>query len=154
SPDARFQSVKEMQALLVEEMQAAGSSSVAILLDSGELRRLTVSTEPAGPDGADMGAVGACALATRDEVDAYERKRRRTRHGAAITITSLVAAAVVGVGVAVPRARFTGAEIEPNDTAAQATAIQLGHPVRGHLGKRIDEAHGDRDFYAFDLPPG
>ena len=26
--------------------------------------------------------------------------------------------------------------------------------MTGQLGKRIDESHGDRDFYAFDLPAG
>jgi eukaryotic-like serine/threonine-protein kinase len=146
SPDARFQTVKELQVLLAGELDAAGSSSVAMLLDSGELRRLTLSSEPAYTD------VGACALATRDEVDAYERKLRRSRHGSVIAGAALFAAAALGASVVVPRAGFTGAEIEPNDTAADATVIPLGRPVSGHLGKRIDESHGDRDFYAFDLP--
>jgi serine/threonine-protein kinase len=141
-PRGRFQTIEDLQRLLVEEIRAGGSPSVDGLLDSGELRRLSRAVPPEGSD----------AMATRDEVDAYERTLRRKRYGALVAAAVALASAV-GAGVLVPRdARFGGVEIEPNDTAAEATAIPLGQAARGQIGKRIDASHGDRDFYAFDLP--
>jgi hypothetical protein len=91
-------------------------------------------------------------LATRDEVDAYERKLRRKRYGA-VGAAALVTGALVGGALWMfeHRSKSTGLELEPNDTAAQATPLALGETVRGHLGERIDAEHGDRDFYAFDV---
>ena len=147
-PADRFQRVEDLQALLVEELRTAGSSSVESLLDPRRLRRIVR---------ADQRNSDAGPLATRDEVDAYERGLRRTRYGLAGAAGALaLAAAGAGASVFFAReardARSAGVEIEPNDTPAEASAIALGRPVSGHLGKRIDEAHGDRDFYAFELP--
>jgi hypothetical protein len=116
------------------------------LLDPDRLRRI------ARLDGDHLG--GPAALATRDEVDAYERELRRKRFGAAGMAAGLaLAVAGVGAAVLVPReARPSEVEIEPNDTAAEATPLTLGRPVHGTLGRRLDATHGDRDFYAFDLP--
>jgi eukaryotic-like serine/threonine-protein kinase len=136
-PAERFQRVEDLQSLLVQEILAAGSSSVESLLDTDRVRRL---------------AAPRAASATSDEVDAYERKLRRKRHGA-VGLAALVAGAAVATGILLPReARFRGAELEPNDTAAEATALPLGQVMRGQLGKRVDERHGDRDFYSIDLP--
>ena len=123
NPADRFQRIEELQALLVDELRAAGASSVETLLDSGRLRRLARADRPER-----RRARGA--LATRDEVDAYERHLRRTRYGA------------VGAAGGRPRRRRAsgrgaarrpatrdarrGVEIEPNDTAGRGDA----HPVR------------------------
>jgi serine/threonine-protein kinase len=140
-PADRFQRIEELQALLVEEFRAAGSISVESLLDRAEMQRIAPTSTP---------------LATRDEVDAYERKLRRMRYGFAATMAAVaLAAAGAGASLLVPRApRFTGVEIEPNDTAAEATPLPLGQAMTGQLGRRLDLTHGDRDFYAFDLPAG
>ena len=139
-PADRFPRIEELQAVLVEALRAAGSSSVESLLDPGALA-------------ADV-ATHREALATRDEVDAYERKLRRTRWGAAFTATALLAgAAGAALALVLPRApRVSGSEIEPNNTGAEATPLSVGRPMIGQLGKRIDPTHGDRDFYGFDLP--
>jgi serine/threonine-protein kinase len=148
----RFQRVEELQAVLVDEMRALGTSSVEDLLDSGQLRRLTRVSS--GSD--TTSAVQAAAeIATRDEVEAYERKLRRQRYGA-LGFAALVALGALGGAVKLvmleTRVVFTGVEIEPNDSAKDATKVPLGTPVSGMLGKRLDPSHGDRDFYAFDIP--
>ncbi len=148
----RFQRVEELQAELVAEMRALGTSSVEDLLDSGQLRRLTRVSS--GSDSSS--AVRAAAeVATRDEVEAYERKLRRQRYGA-LGFAALVALGALGGAVKLvmleTQVVFNGVEIEPNDSAKDATKVPLGAPVNGLLGKRLDPSHGDRDFYAFDLP--
>jgi serine/threonine-protein kinase len=146
-PDDRFQSIDELLALLVEELRAAGATSLETYIDPSRLRRLVRAerVSDAGP------------LATRDEVDAYERRLRRRRYGALVAVGALALAGVgAGASVVCAReardARVTGLEAEPNDTPAEANPITLGQPVTGRLGKRIDATRGDRDFYAFELP--
>jgi serine/threonine-protein kinase len=137
-PIDRFQRASDLQAELVEELRAAGSNSVESLLDPGRMRRL-----------AGLGA----APATRDDVDAYERKLRRKRYGAMVTGVALLSVgAALGASALWPRpARYSGVEIEPNNSAAEATPLQLGSAMTGQIGRRIDATHGDRDFYSFDL---
>ncbi len=131
-------------------MRAIGTGSVEELLDSGQVRRLARSALAA----ADEAAV-AVEIATRDEVERYERKLRRVRWGGLGALGTVLAAAAVG-GVNLyyhERAELRrGHEIEPNDTAAEATPLPFGTTITGHLGKRIDATHGDRDFYAVDVP--
>src|SRR5262249_37745468 len=81
SPADRFQKVEDVQAALVEEVRALGTSSVDTLLDSGQLRKLAkvaAETVAEGPD-------AAAEIATRDEVERYERKLRRQRYGALVS---------------------------------------------------------------------
>jgi serine/threonine-protein kinase len=147
-PQDRFQRIEDLQKAVADEIRAAGSSSVDSLFDTGHLRRLALTAEPSQ-------ARVTVALATRDEVDAYERKLRRTRYGAAGVAVALLAAVGAVGSLAVHReAGFSGVEVEPNDSAAEATPIPLGQAVRGQLGRRMDALHGDRDFYRFDLPAG
>jgi serine/threonine-protein kinase len=151
SPADRFQKIEELQAALVEEVRASGTSSVETLLDSGQLRRLAKVAAEAAAEG----PAAAAEIATRDEVERYERKLRRQRYGALVSLGIVVAAAaLVGVKVAsLERGeRFKEVELEPNNTAPEANPILLGKPIVGHLGKRIDPAHGDRDFYTIDVP--
>jgi serine/threonine-protein kinase len=147
-PGERFQRVEDLQRQLIEESRAAGSSSVEDLLDSVHLRRLSRSAELAS-----SAAMPAVALATRDEVDSYERELRRARYGVASMAAILVSAAALSTGLVMRHdTQSRGTELEPNDTAAEATTLTLGRAMQGQLGKRIDATHGDRDFYAFDLP--
>jgi len=147
-PGDRFRRIDDLQRAVIEEIRAAGSSSVESLLDSTRLRRLVHSAEVAASD-----ARQSIAPATRDEVDAYERRLRRQRTSAALMVSGFVVAAGAALSFFVQRGdEFGGAEIEPNNTAAEATPIPLGQTVTGRLGPRIDASHGDRDFYAFDVP--
>ncbi len=147
----RFQKVEELQAALVEEVRAAGTSSVDNLLDTGELRKLTKAQVAA--EGTTT--VAPAVLATRDEVEAYERKLRRQKWGA-LASAGLVVAIAAGVGIKLAtlqtKQEFTGVETEPNNTAAEANAVPYGKTVSGMLGQRIDPTHGDRDFYSLVVP--
>jgi serine/threonine-protein kinase len=149
-PEDRYQKIEDLQAAIVEEVRASGTSSVEALLDSGQVRRLThvaSSTEAAKAE-----------IATRDEVERYERKLRRQRWGLygllAVLLTGAAGATVAGVEIYRHQReeRTRGREIEPNNTAAEATRLPFGTTIAGYLGKRLDPAHGDRDFYAVDVP--
>lgn len=150
NPADRYQRVDDLQAALVDEVRAAGTSSVEDLLDSGQLRRLTrVSSTDV------QGAVAKVEIATRDEVEHYERKLRRQRWGALASIGVFLAGLGAG-GVKLffhERAELTrGREIEPNDSAREATRMPFGSSIEGYLGKRREVGKGDRDFYAVDVP--
>ncbi len=150
NPADRYQKIEDLQSALVDEVRAVGASSVEDLLDSGQVRRLARASLAA----ADQAAV-AVEIATRDEVERYERKLRRLRWGSLGALGVIAAAAAAG-GLQLyyhERAALQrGHEIEPNDTAAEATRFPFGTTITGYLGKRVDATHGDRDFYAVDVP--
>ncbi len=144
-PIERFQSAEELGAAVAREVEAAGSSSVHRFLDPARVQSLA--------DRALRTSLpGAPALATRDDVDAYERGLRRRRFGLIGVGLALSVVAAAGVAfAALSPPRFDGMEVEPNDTPAQATPLPLGRVVSGRLGARIDAATSDRDFYSFDV---
>jgi serine/threonine-protein kinase len=151
NPDERFARIEELQAAVVEELRELGSSSVDALLDSRALRSLVGASR----DGRTKDATAeSAAIATRDEVEAYERKLRRTRYGAIGVVGALVLAAGAA-SASILRERpteFDGQEAEPNNSSAAATPIPFGRAVSGLLGKRIDASTSDRDFYTVDVP--
>jgi serine/threonine-protein kinase len=149
-PAARWESAEALKDAIAEELREQGTSSVEEVLDASLLRRLErvalAEAAPAGPGE---------AIASRDEVEAYERKLRSRRHLAvALFVVVLVATSVAAVVRFAPgrRARFLGVEVEPNDTASNASPLPLGRAASGLIGKRIDAEHSDRDFYVFEIP--
>jgi serine/threonine-protein kinase len=149
-PARRWESAEALRDAIAEELRELGTSSVEDLLDANALRRLTreafAETVPAGPGE---------AIASRDEVAAYERKLRSRRHIAVtLAVLVLVATGAAGLLYMAPgrAARFAGVEVEPNDTASNASPLPLGAKASGLIGKRIDAQHSDRDFYAFEIP--
>jgi eukaryotic-like serine/threonine-protein kinase len=141
-PARRFQSVQEMQFALIAELQSEGStSSVEILLDSGQMHALTRADDQA---------------ATRDEVERYERKLRRRGLVAWVSFAALCVVGALGIWLVLKRTgtstEFDGHEHEPNDGAAQATPVPLGETVRGQIGQRMDAQRSDRDFYRIVVP--
>jgi eukaryotic-like serine/threonine-protein kinase len=157
SPADRFQSIHELRETLLAELGALPLSSQ---------ERISIETAEATPSEEAMRrrkkAERAAAaelvksqIATRAELEAYERKLRRTRYGAWVLLALIVAAGLGGAATYLLDARargLAGHEKEPNDSGAEANRLQLGTPVSGHLGKRIDRGTADRDFYGFDLP--
>ena len=141
-PRERYPRIEDLQSALVDELRAAGTTSVDALLDPSRMRAIEIA------DAEDR--------ATRFDVDAYERDLRRTRYGAWLAVLALAsgAAATTIDLLATKGARSDGVEIEPNNTAMEATPIALGREARGQLGKRLDATHGDRDFYSFVIPEG
>jgi serine/threonine-protein kinase len=149
SPEARYNSVEELQSALIEETSALGSSSVETLLDSAAVRGMARAASEAS-----AGASGdPSTIATRDEVEAYERKLRRKRYGTWVMAAILVAApAAAGVKLATSGTEeFAGVEREPNNTAGEAMLVPPGRTASAFLGKRLDAARSDRDFYAIDV---
>jgi hypothetical protein len=147
NPADRFQRVEDLQAAIVDQMRELGRDSVETLLDSGAVRQLeNVPVQASDP--------GRAEIATRDEVERYERKLRRQRY----SVYAVLAVMLLGAGGAAAKLStwrtpaFTGAEVEPNDLAGEATPVPFGRTVRGQLGRRLDAAHGDRDFFAVDVP--
>jgi len=140
-PALRTQSVQALQQALIHELARGGSSSLERLLDSHEMRKLA---------DADQGA------ATRNEVEAYERKlRARGRFAWALLGLSLLGAGLVLARLWRDMNRplpFSGREREPNDSASLANLVPFGVPVSGQLGKRIDRERSDRDFFRLDVP--
>lgn len=143
-PARRFQSVQELQFALISELRTAGAtSSVEILLDSGQMHALTRSAEDA---------------ATRDEVEKYEKKLRRRGLYAWVFLFAALVAVAVGAWQLLMRTSqkeaFDGREREPNNGASEASELPFGEVVRGQIGRRLDPERSDRDFYRVRVPQG
>jgi serine/threonine-protein kinase len=157
NPADRFQRVEDLQLALVEEIRQLGTSSVDNLLDSGALRRLANVAQKEAEALSQIAGITAPAveIATRDEVEAYERKLRRQRYGALGVVAALLIAVGAGGAHMVMRheamPKFAGSEIEPNNGPGEATVVPIGRTAAGMLGRRIDLTHSDRDFFAFDV---
>ncbi|MBK8254277.1 MAG: protein kinase [Polyangiaceae bacterium] len=146
NPADRFQRVEDLQTAVVEQLRALGTSSVETLLDSGAVRNL---------EKAEVRAGAGAEIATRDEVERYERKLRRQRYTALAFIIVMLVGAVGGAAKFYWSRKpvFTGVETEPNDVAGDANPVPFGRTVSGYLGRRLDMNRGDRDFFAVDIPP-
>lgn len=154
NPAERFRNVIELQEALVDEGSALGSSSIETLLDSNTVRGM--SAAPAGDE--HPSRIDKSLIATRNELEAFERKLRRKRYGVwlvlivLITLPTTIAAARLKKLRSDPSSEFNGLEHEPNDAAANANYLPFGSSIAGYLGKRLDAARSDRDFYAIDIP--
>jgi len=147
-PADRFQRVEDMQAAVLAELTELGTSGIETLLDSGALRRLAKPVQAAE-------AVDAPALATRNEVEAYERKLRRTRIGVSLLIAAVPLAGLGAGAHYLLKERplvFGGQEHEPNNEVAEANAIPYGDQVHATLGKRVATTEGDIDFFTVEVP--
>jgi serine/threonine-protein kinase len=146
-PERRWQNIDELKEALLGEMRELGTSSLERMLHPPKPPRVSIA--PGGD------AALTLEIATRNEVEAYERKLRRQRVGA-IAFSGLLVVSGLGVGVKLflgSRVEtFTGAEVEPNNAARDATVVPLGQPATGLIGRRIDAERSDRDFFAVDIP--
>ncbi|MEM1029035.1 MAG: serine/threonine-protein kinase [Myxococcota bacterium] len=160
-PDGRFSSIESLRETLLDELNTLPlSSQERLLLDSSPRRGPRDDAPPSrrivAPAVDALDAAAGAQLATRAELEAYERKLRRNRFGA----VGLALLVLVGVGAGVTfslvhasRRVLAGRESEPNDRAQQANALTLGASVTGQLGRRIDKNTPDRDFFRFEVPP-
>jgi len=145
-PGERFQRIEDLQSAVVAELSELGTSGIETLLDSGALRSLEKPAQVASDNE---------ALATRDEVESYERKLRRNRLGV-MALAAILPVAGLGAGahyVLKHRdARFAGVEAEPNNTVQEANEIPYGETMRAMLGKRRTSNDGDIDFFKVEVP--
>lgn len=159
-PMERFQSITALRDALVEELNALPlSSSDRMLIDdsgsdlSGPKRPR--KKQPVAAVAVPADELAKSVIATREELERYERKLRRTRYGA-WSLLGVIALGGLGGGVYAYRegqAEFDGQEREPNNQASTATPLPLDRPVRAHLGQRLEPGRGDLDFFQFEVPP-
>ncbi len=149
-PGERYQRIEDLQTAVVEQLQELGTSGIETLLDSGALRKLAPKAQVAE-------AQDAPAIATRDELEAYERKLRRNR--IFMTLVALIVP-LLALGFAahyVLKERpitFSGSESEPNSEVGLANTVPFGHGVSAMLGKRLSPTQSDVDFFRMDVPAG
>jgi len=144
-PRHRYGSVDELRGALLSFLSGRGQGDPT-LSSFG-----TQAPDGVSPDGTETKL--EVPLATRSDVDRYER-RLRWRHRVSTALTVVALAGVVGVGTATrdrwwpqdPRDR----ETEPNDEPSTADRLYEDVPLSAFLGKRIDRDHSDADVYVFD----
>jgi hypothetical protein len=92
-------------------------------------------------------------LATRSDVDQYQRRLGRTYKLGMLVAFMVLAFGVYGAFLFFRReTRVATREKEPNDEPAQANRLAAGTEVSAQLGKRISPTYGDADVYSFDVP--
>lgn len=144
-PADRFRSVEELRAALLRDVLPLGGDP--------EPRE----GHPNGDRLDERGHVSRHdddANATRLELEAFEVELRRKRHGAWL-LAGLVAIGLVAAASWRSLRRDTapnGLESEPNDNGGTADDLPFGAPIRGTLGKRLDDSHGDQDVYRVVVP--
>lgn len=165
-PEDRFADVGVLQQSLIEFLRGGNTSSIDILVDSGQLRALASLVASTTNSDSHPGIVLPRKAATRDEVAAYERKLAIQKYtGQAILglgLVGLIGALWFGYqkarayvdALTHPPPPPEGLEQEPNDEAARANVLLWGKEIRGQLGRRSSPERGDRDFYACDVPAG
>ena len=94
------------------------------------------------------------AIATRRDVDRYERRlRRRSVLGYIAFAATLIVASAGGVYAwRTRKPPIARVELEPNNEPAEATPLARGVTMTAYLGKRISQSLSDADVYALNNP--
>ncbi len=151
SPDDRPANVNILSDMLATELEAMG-------LETSD--QLHFQTRRSKSDLESAITLRAAELAqqhaTREELENYETRLRRSRYGnwllgAAAGLAAIAAGAFAWQQSTVPPADH---EQEPNNTAAAANPLLVGTALRGQIGRRLSPKVGDRDVYVFNNPPG
>jgi serine/threonine protein kinase len=151
--EERYASAAELREALITYLASLGVSGG--FLRSGALETIAATGLPETIRASRASLSEPVKVATRGEVDAYSKRRRRS----AFLATGIALASVVVVLLLVRGSRRGGVvvhaadeENEPNDTTAAAGALTLGAPSRGYVGKRLTPDQGDVDHWSFDVP--
>lgn len=122
----------------------AATFSTSAFTQSNPTEKLPAEIEPGPPP------------LMRREFERYERRLiwRRRAVGTlwALLILGAIAGAVWYFALRAPPP--PAAEVEPNDTPRDATPIVSGMAISGHLGRRAQREHSDRDVYVLPTAPG
>jgi serine/threonine-protein kinase len=145
-PADRYQSMIEMRADLAEYLAGIGMA-----VDSGRMREPTEAARVTTPE-------GKVVVATRGDVDRYERRLRLAAYAQALFLVALVSVGVAGgawlIRGGAPHLGTAMTESEPNDSPEEATPLPRGEALTAYLGRRHDRAHGDVDVYELDASDG
>ena len=154
----RFQTIEEVRDRIIAELQqlplpssgrsASGDSFAGDDLEPRRVRRRRSVAAVGAPE------IANSAVATREQLEQYERKLRRTTYGAWGLLAVVLLGGVGGASYAYRESTRTlsGNETEPNNDAADANLLAMGQPITGWLGRRMEPGVADRDFYAFEVP--
>jgi len=149
----RYGSAAELREALITYLASLGVSGG--FLRSGALETIAATGVPDAIRLSRADATGPVKVATRREVDAYSKRRRRgmlLATGVALAALVVVLLLLRGVRDGGAPAHAADEETEPNDTTAAATALTLGAPSRGYIGKRLAPEQGDVDYWSLDVP--
>lgn len=91
------------------------------------------------------------------DADRYGRRLRLRRLVTGLGLLGALAVAAYLAWDAVEHGADTpqglSAEVEPNDDSTSANQLQDAVEIRGHLGRRANRAHSDRDVFVAQVPP-
>jgi eukaryotic-like serine/threonine-protein kinase len=134
-PNRRYQSMAALREDLQRYLRSAGVASGTFDLEPDDV----------------IGLRGD--LATRGDVDGYERGiRRASRVGkaaGAVALLGICYAAYALFGQSQMPAAL-GVETEPNDDPATSNLLTPGQPIRGQIGKRKSTTEADPDVYRIE----
>ncbi len=145
-PRDRYQSMRELREALAEHLTEIG-------LDPGSGRQVVPSSVAAIRT--DSGT--EVKLATRGDVDRYERSLRYATYAGRALVALLVVALGAGLAWGFSRNHVIAREaweIEPNDAPEHATPLPAGVAYSGHIGARHDSTTGDADVFLIENPGG
>ncbi|MFW6052010.1 MAG: serine/threonine-protein kinase [Myxococcota bacterium] len=148
-PADRYPNADALRADLLDYLRSVGEDSGAAFLGSSSASSLDAGAGSARPAGGEV--------ATRSDVDAFERRiRRRGWLGYAVLALLISGAAASGLWAWSKRPAQQGRQVEtePNDEPAQANPLPEGMAVEGHLGARMSRERSDADVYRIDTPDG
>lgn len=155
-PNDRYQHVDELKEDLNEYLTSEGLADL-IMGQSTLTRRHNAIAEVARSV---LGSTGSIPVATRDDVEAFERKLRRSKivawsGMATVLLAGLTAGAIIWRERALASRAPRDTEVEPNHAPEHATLIAPNTEVRGKIGQRISPDRGDVDFFRLSpIPPG
>jgi hypothetical protein len=138
--------MNELRAALADYLAGVG-----IDVDSGRMREPTIESRVSTNS-------GKVVVATRGDVDRYERGLRVASYAQGLGLLLVLALGAAGLlalfeHAGSVRIRALG-ESEPNDTPEQATTLARGDVFQAFLGRRHDATHGDTDIYELDSSDG
>jgi serine/threonine-protein kinase len=161
SPGDRYASAAEVQAELEKALAAphrpdspAWGVAVATVRSASAERPPEITDSPTiSIVDSDLGD-GGLRLRRRD-LAAFERSLHRRRLVSRLLVPGVLLALLAGGGTLYLRSsspRAVTVEREPNNAAGYANAIASDVPVQGSIGKMLDGARPDLDY--FQIPPG
>ena len=140
----RYAGATELKAELDEYLRGIGQGRISEEVAKSVSGRPRAATQ--GPE----------AVATRDEVERFERRLRMQTFASWLIGLALMGALITGIAYLVlnqtPTVSVQTEEQEPNNEPTQANALPMGAAFSAHLGARRDASHGDEDIFALTIP--
>ena len=145
-PADRYQRAEDVREDLIAYLRSIGEDPSYTSTSRLTRGSATAATPVPSPSGHRV----VVEVATRGDVDKYERRLRRVNYAGWVLAALVLGAAITGGVVAFRNAptRALAQEVEPNDTPAKAHDLPEAHAIRAHLGRRLGPAAGDRDVYS------